>query len=221
MILVVFAMDFESTHFRSAFKHLNVDTCVFQSIGATVANDLDRVIRKNKYLLIILAGFAGGLSSRFCIGDVILDQNHTTPEILEIFREKWPHFYFGKNVTVEKMIDSSTKKRDLHRQTSADCCDMEASHIHAMTSRHGIPMLSVRAISDTADQDLVIPSEVLINPGTLRPDIRRLSRHLLANPAHIPALLKIARNAWIAQRKLSEALGRRIIPPLLPLVRFS
>jgi len=82
-------------------------------------------------------------------------------------------------------------------------------------------MLSVRAISDTADQDLVIPSEVLINPSTLRPDIRRLSRHLLVNPAHIPALLKMARNAWIAQRKLSEALGRRIIPPLLPLVRFS
>jgi hypothetical protein len=75
-------------------------------------------------------------------------------------------------------------------------------------------MLSVRTISDTCDQNLPLPGEVLINPETGKPDPAAVFQYIFKHPAKAAQFAKLVSGARAAQQSLARALGT-ILPAIL------
>jgi adenosylhomocysteine nucleosidase len=125
----------------------------------------------------IAAGFGGGLSADLEVGDIVTVRNFSDPALLEAI-EALPTRR-GTLITTKSVIETAVQKQDLARHTGAIVVDMETAAIQRLCCPRGIPMLSVRAISDTASQDLPIPAAVWFDPIRQRP---RPVPHLLPLP---------------------------------------
>ena len=112
-----------------------------------------------KYL--ISAGFAGALDQELQVGNLLLAENFSSPELLDS-----PHLDFaddelfvGKLATVPGIVDSKSERDRWAAETGAAAVDMETEFIAAACAAHRVPMLSLRAISDTASEPLPGPAE--------------------------------------------------------------
>jgi len=131
----------------------------------------------------IAAGFGGALSVQLNIGDIVLAENFSDPGLLQMAEPI--KCLKGALVTVKEVMETAEKKKDLGRHTGAIVVDMETAAIHRLCTARGVPVLAVRAISDTACQDLPVPGAVWFNVRKQRPRPVRLVFHLLTHPARI------------------------------------
>ena len=67
-------------------------------------------------------------------------------------------------------------------------------------------MLSIRCISDRVEDDLPVPSDVLLNPRTGRPDPLALFRYLIAHPSSAAGFNQLLKNSRVAQDQLAKGL---------------
>ena len=84
--------------------------------------------------------------------------------------------------------------------------DLESEHLFQVCCEAGIPMLSVRTISDTVEQDLPLPASVLIDLETGRSDPAAIFQHLFRNPGKAAQFAKLISSARSAQQSLAIAL---------------
>ncbi len=110
----------------------------------------------------------------------------------------------GKFVSVSKTIITSAEKKKLAEATGAVALDMESGGAGRACTEAGIPFISIRAISDTLDEDLPVDFNLFMNDGKIR--LMRLIFYLLAHPARITALIQLGRNS----RRACERLGEEI-----------
>lgn len=99
-------------------------------------------------------------------------------------------------------------KRALHSTSGASAADMESQIVARAAQVHGLPFVCCRVVIDSVERSL--PDAALAGmreDGSL--DIFAVLRSLLGNPAQLPALLGIARDAGIARRALAQ--GRQKI----------
>src|SRR5262249_24584414 len=105
-------------------------------------------------------------------------------------------------------IATASDKRRLHDRTGAAAVDME-SHIAArIAAAHKIPFAICRTIIDAAHRDL--PPAALVglrDDGT--PDVLAVARSLARQPRQLPALTRIAVDAWTARQALRQ--GRSLL----------
>jgi adenosylhomocysteine nucleosidase len=155
-----------------------------------------------KFNGIVLAGLAGGLNPRLSVGDVIVETSANSP---------WNDlpFHAGKIHTSDHLIASIAEKERLFRDTGCDAVDMEGSLVRKLAESAGIPMLHIRAISDSADE--AVPPDMInwINE-TGRPRPARIAANLALHPSQIPAMIRLGKNSHLALRNLTQAL-RRIV----------
>jgi hypothetical protein len=85
------------------------------------------------------------------------------------------------------------------------------SHLAAeVAAAYGIPFAVCRTVIDPADRDLPPAAVVgLRNDGT--PDMLAISRSVVRQPGQVPALVRIAIDAWSARGALLR--GRRLLGP--------
>jgi adenosylhomocysteine nucleosidase len=105
-------------------------------------------------------------------------------------------------------IAHSSGKVRLHARTGAKAVDME-SHIAArIAALHNIPFAICRTIIDAADRDLPPAAVIeLRHDGT--PDVLAILRSVMDQPNQVPALVRIATDAWTARKALRR--GRRLL----------
>lgn len=217
MIAVVFALEFESAYFRAHHdSRLRVDTWLLGAMGADAARNLEKRLADSKPALVISAGFAGGLHPDLAIGDLVVGENHSDPAILAKLDlgNSWKR---GKLETAAAIVEKAVDKQALARQTGASIADLETAHEARICAAHGVPMLSVRCISDAVDDDMPVPAALLLNPATGRPEPLQLFRHLITNPGAVPGFNQLLKNAKIAQKNLAAGL-EGLLPQLLKLV---
>ena len=70
----------------------------------------------------------------------------------------------------------------------------------------GIPLLSLRVITDTPNQPFPAPSSVLFDIQQQRTHIAVLARFFLAHPNRVPGLVQFARRIARARKTLADAL---------------
>jgi len=217
MIAVAFALEFESAFFRA--KHdprLRVAIWLLGSMGAGVAQTLEKQLSHTTPALVISAGFAGGLQPELKAGDLLIGSNYSDPRIMAglSLSERW---HQGDILTELAIVERAEDKNRLGVESGCLAADLETSHMARVCAEHAIPMLSVRCISDTVDQDMPVPADTLLNPKTGRPEPLQLFRYLVGNPSSVAGFNKLLKNAKTAQTQLAAGLDE-LLPQLLRLV---
>lgn len=98
-------------------------------------------------------------------------------------------------------VATAAEKADLRRASRAVAIDMESHHVAAAARRHNLPFIVIRAIADTADDELPPAAIVGLNKEG-RPAIGAVLLSLLKSPFQLPALLRLARRSNIALKAL-------------------
>ena len=212
MITIVFALEYEGAALREPTR---MCTSVWNLgiTGKRCLGPLDRHLKRTKPSLIVSAGFSGGLQNGLPVGTIIVGDNASCSHVVRCLPEA-ANLTFGKLITTDNIIDTSSEKRALGESSGALAVDCETQHIREACESHEIPMLAVRCISDTVDQNLPVPGHILINPITGRPDPFNIFKYILTNPSSISGFRELVRNSRISQKSLSDSLST-LIPSLL------
>jgi adenosylhomocysteine nucleosidase len=93
------------------------------------------------------------------------------------------------------------EKAALYGATRIGAVDLESGAVARVARAHGLPFAVLRAIADPASRTLPPAALVPLLPsGAI--DLPRILRSVLANPAQIPALIGLARDAGRARAAL-------------------
>jgi len=111
---------------------------------------------------------------------------------------------------VERVVTTATGKRGLRQQTGADAVEMESGVIRAICGKHNVPSATVRVISDTANEDLPLDFNRLMDSDQkLR--YGKLTAALLKSPGKIGALLKLQKQTQAAAEQLAQVLAKVLV----------
>ena len=155
----------------------------------------------------ISAGFAGALNDQLKVGDLLLAKNFSTIE-LNNRRSSFSNLpiHEVELLTVSALIDSSEKRLEIAQASGAAAVDMETEFIAGACADHGIPLLSLRVISDTLDEPFPAPTKVLFDIEQQRTNQLKLAAFFLAHPNRIPRLIQFARGIANARKVLANTL---------------
>ena len=228
MIAVTFALPAESADFVRLLEKpmLNsregVESIRGQIHGQSVAvmhtgvgernccAQIEPFLRRQQFKYLISAGFAGAIEKELRVGHLLLAENFSSPELLQS-----PHLdlgeeglFLGKLVTVPEVVDSISERNRIAAKSSAAAVDMETEFIAAACAVHGLPMLSLRAISDTRSAPFPAPPAVLFNLAKQRTDFVRLALYLLSHPSAFGGLNRFRQQIAVARQSLTTALEK-------------
>jgi nucleoside phosphorylase len=155
---------------------------------------------------LISAGFAGALNDQLQPGDLLLAQNFSTVRPDENFSLSSLPIHVADLLTVAALIDSREERNKLALTSGAVAVDMETEFIARACAAHGVPLLSLRVISDTPKELFPAPTDVLFDIERQQTQILKLATHFFAHPHRIPRLVQFARRIARARKILADAL---------------
>jgi nucleoside phosphorylase len=165
-----------------------------------------RFLEDQQFELLISTGFAGALSDELQVGDLLLAKNFSTFD----FNEKR---YFSRLPihmldlsTAPTLIDSSDERNKVARTSGAAAVDMETEFIARVCAAHGVPLLSLRIITDTPHEPFPAPAHVLFDIAKQRTPLPKMVAFFLAHPTRVPRLIQFARRIANARKTLANAL---------------
>ncbi len=225
MIAVTFALPAESSEF---LRRLRVRTgaerygvrivrgkmddrmieVLHTGVGEKVCRQrLAKFLQDQQFDLLISGGFAGALNDQLQVGDLLLAKNFSTIA-LNNRRKSFSSLPIHEVdlLTVSALIDSSEKRLEIARASGAAAVDMETEFIARACADHGIPLLSLRVISDTLDEPFPAPTKVLFDIEQQRTRFLTLATFFLAHPNRIPRLVQFARRIARVRKILTGAL---------------
>ena len=222
MIGITFALPSESSALVRQLRQVeNIDNLLWGKIGdrdvaivhtGVGARDcnkrLEILLHKARPQFVLTSGFAGAVSEHLGIGDLILAENFSDPNLLglarEILRDRKARAV--KLFTSTSIIDSISDRNEVARNSGAEAVDMETSAILAVCRAHDMPLLSLRAISDSPREPFPAPPSVLFDVERGRTNYGRLFAYILRDPASIGRLFRFSREIAQARRRLTDAI---------------
>jgi hypothetical protein len=139
--------------------------------------------------LIVIAGLGGGLDPALRVGDVVSGD--------------------GIYSSAEPVL-TPAQKAELFRATRARVVDMETEAVRAWAAPAGVPVVAVRAVSDTADQ-AIDPALLRLVDELGRPRHLAIATYLLHHPTGIRRLLRLAAASRLACERLGEGVRDVIV----------
>ncbi len=158
---------------------------------------------------VIVAGVAGALAPELSIGDLVIDTNSTHAQRVAEFMNAMssqPRVRVGPIHTSKELVSTARAKKQLHKETKALAVDMENAYTRQLADRRHIPWLGIRAISDTAFEN-ISPQVVHFVDGTGNARPWDITISLARKPMLIPQLIRLGRNTQSATKHLSAAIG--------------
>ena len=156
----------------------------------------------------IAAGFGGALASDLGIGDIVTASNFSDPALLERIASLPART--GQLITIRHALETAAGKRSLGHHTGALAVDMETAAVHRLCAARPIPMLAVRAISDTASDDLPVPSAIWFDLRRQQPRPARLVAYLALHPGRIAPFARFVGGLSPARACLTDYLCQAI-----------
>ena len=168
---------------------------------------LGKFLQDQQFDCLISAGFAGALDNDLKIGDLLLAENFSTVHLSETRASlSGLHIHIANLLTVPALIDSPEERNKLALTSGAVAADMETEFIARACAARGIPLLSLRVISDTPHNRLPAPANVLFDIERQQTRMLKLATHLLAHPSRVPRLVQFASRIAHARKILANAL---------------
>jgi adenosylhomocysteine nucleosidase len=178
----------------------------------------DFVLERYPISTLISFGFAGALSPKLRVGDVVLclklhcksnsnagsldaSTHGLVPLATQAAQETALCLHMGDNVTVDELVTQPEEKQTLGQAFKALTVDMESYWVARAAYARQIPFLAVRAISDTLTQSL--PNfDRFSNLSGVRL-WKEASLHFLARPGELAKVPQVYRNALQARKSLT------------------
>jgi adenosylhomocysteine nucleosidase len=177
--------------------------------------------------LVLTCGFAGGLNPDLKLGDVVFEVSSSSS------RRESPQIEIGEKsepidigchdkliaggarpaifFSADRIATTVAEKKRLREQTGADAVEMESAAIHAVCAERKIPCVTVRVISDTANEDLPLDFNALTKADK-NLDFGKLFLAIAKSPGKIPALMELQKKTKFAAEKLAAVLAKIIFP---------
>ena len=226
MIAVTFALPAESQEFlrllgsKSQIDRNNIPIIrgkiddrqieiLHTGVGEKVCRQrLGKFLQDQQFDCLISAGFAGALTNDLRIGDLLLAKNFLTVDL----GEGWSSLsslpiHFADILTVPALIESGEERVKLALASGAGAVDMETEFIARACAVHGIPVLSLRVISDTPKELFPAPTDVLFDIERQQMQMLKLATYFFAHPHRVPRLVQFARRIARARKILADALA--------------
>jgi adenosylhomocysteine nucleosidase len=232
MIAVTFALPAESSDFlRRLGNKSRADRNGLRVVGGTIDHRsvevlhtgvgenicrqrIGKFLENKKFDFLISTGFAGSLNHELQVNDLLLAKNFLTldPKSAQSSLSN-VSIYAANMLTVPAMIDSNEERERIARESGVSAIDMETQFIAGACGAHGIPMLSLRVVTDSPTQPFPAPPNILFDVQRQRTHIVAFAKFFLTHPRRVPTLIQFARRIARARKTLSNALieiARRI-----------
>jgi adenosylhomocysteine nucleosidase len=224
MIAITFALPAESQEFLRSLTNKSRDDRngiriirgkvddrtieVFHTgVGKNVCRQhMAKFLHDQHFDYLISAGFAGALNDQLQLGDLLLAKNFSTVRPQEGFSLSSLQIHMADLLTVTALIDSCEERNKLALVSGAVAVDMETEFIARACAVHGIPVLSLRVISDTPKDLFPAPANILFDIERQQTRIPTLAAYLVTHPHRIPRLVQFARRIGHARKILADAL---------------
>ncbi len=225
MIAVTFALPAESSAFlrrlgnksrsdRHDIKTIRgeIDDRTIEVLHTGVGEELCRqrmasFLQDRQFACLVSAGFAGALNDKLRAGDLLLAENFSTVELNAMRSGLGSSLIHRANLlTVTSIIDSIEERQKIAQTTGAVAIDMETEFIARACAEHGVPLLSLRVISDSPSEPFPGPSKILFDIERQRTHVRKLAMFFLAHPTRVPGLVQFAKRIARARTTLANAL---------------
>ena len=181
------------TAWRGSIGKISI-TVIHTGIGpASAERAVRELLAHEKPRRVISAGFAGGLDPALRAADTIT-ADFPTPLI------------FSKAIPLE----TPEEKIAAFRETGARIVDMETDVLGAACARAGVPLSSIRAVSDTADESLPVPFAVWFDTARQRARPLALVAHLLRHPSHIAPFARFVLRLPRVAQALAQAIAAEL-----------
>jgi nucleoside phosphorylase len=177
-------------------------------VGEKICRErIGKFLEGAEFHVLISTGFAGGLNDQLQVNDLLLAKNFTTIDLKQVQSSlSGLPVRTADMLTLPALIDSREKRERIARESGAAAVDMETEFIARACAEHGIPLLSVRVITDTPSLAFPAPPEKLFDVQQQRTHIGVLARYFLAHPKRIAGLVQFARRIAYARRNLANAI---------------
>jgi adenosylhomocysteine nucleosidase len=180
-------------------------------------------LAKNSFLqdgkpdLVISSGLAGALKERLKPGDLIVPlkartlRNDANADSDSVFRERAIQqgaLPIETLITVDRIVATAEEKARL--AFFGEAVDMESAIIMSHFAAAAVPVLTIRAVSDAADEDLPIDFDRCLTPqGAIKP--MSLVNAIVRRPSKLPNLVRFGRQSNQAAQKLARFLDDFIV----------
>jgi adenosylhomocysteine nucleosidase len=142
---------------------------------------------------IINTGFCGALDPSLRIGDIVVWGDAPCGS----------RFARGEISSSDRVVVTAAEKKALREKTGAIAAEMEAAAVKKIAGDWQVPFYCVRAVSDTADEDMPLDFN-LYRDSAGRFSLPRIALAAVSRPfTRIPALKRLEANCNVA----SESLG--------------
>jgi len=165
---------------------------------------------------IISIGYAGALDPSLEVGDLVvadkiieMDSSRSDEDMKSYSLDKEIFNTTGEIhrkilLTVDRVAATPQEKKKLREKYSAVAVDMETSALAEEAKARNLSFISVRAITDTADQELIDCSYLVEEDG----EVSKLKAgwHVLTHPGDLKGMIELGQHAKIATANLTEFL---------------
>jgi len=209
--LICFALKEEAAPFHKIAAQRPGVFIVIVGIGRQNAEKSVRsFLASNSPELVLTCGFAGGLNPDLKLGDVVFELS--TLNIQLSTRLLAAGAKSAKIFCADRIATTVAEKKALRAETGADAVEMESAAIHAVCAERGIPCVTVRVISDTADEDLPLDFNALAKADKSI-DFGKLFLAIAKSPGKIGALMALQKKTRLAAERLAAVLSKILQPP--------
>ncbi len=207
MIAITFALPNESRDFLQVVGNKRERVAVLHTgVGAEACRrKIGPFLAAQSFDFLVSSGFAGGVDPLLGVGDLLLAENFSDPELLRR-AESILVARTARLATADHVVASAAERQEFAAAQNAVAVDMETETIAAACAERNLPMLSLRAISDTAAAPFPAPPGILFDIARQQTDAFRLGRYLLRNPPAIVRLMRFSRQIELARAHLAVAL---------------
>ncbi|MEK7686707.1 MAG: hypothetical protein AAB466_14925 [Verrucomicrobiota bacterium] len=209
-LLVCFAVQEEAAYFSNPPAGCKV---LITGIGRrNAAAQLVAKLETYYPSLVLSCGFAGGLNPQLQFGTVLFAAEETSDLTSDLAKLglRPARFYCA-----DRVASAASEKHRLWLETQADAVEMESGAIRQICRERRIPCLTIRVISDAAQEDLPLDFNLFLK-SDLTMDYAKLAWALLAAPGRIPSLLGFRRRTRLAAQKLAHVLRQLLNLPGYP-----
>lgn len=195
--------------------------------GKRAAEALRRTADRFPLSQVLSIGFAGGLDPALQVGDLLIADSVTkVSNPFKVSAEDAPSRVIpaalvnqamvipcpegvtvcqGGLLTVDDVITQPADKKRLGGTHHALGVDMETYDLLEEAEKRGIPFLSVRAVTDAVDQELMNCSHLVNDDGSV--STLKAGWHVLTHPGDLTGMIALGRHAKLATGHLTAFLA--------------
>ena len=210
-MVVCFAMAEEAGAFKKLYG--GATPIFFTGIGRENAERTTReFLAAHTPELLLTCGFAGGLIPELKIGDVVFEipvdgDNNDYAAVRTKLMEGGARP--AKIACVDRVAATAEEKKKLRGETGADAAEMESGAVQAICRERGIRCVTVRVISDAANEDLPLDFNKFLKEDK-SVDMSKLMMAVAKAPWKMGALMELQKNTKLASQRLAEVLMKAI-----------